>query len=436
MQPGGLTALSVGQQKVGQTVTFNVPPGTGAISIISQGLDTSAITVSGATQPPDTITFGGTVLPNTVVPTILKDPTGRVVYDDDPPQALPTDPSGLDAFYGGSSPWTGMMTVPNATPLLAHTALQGGLVPGQWQFTVNDYALECTHPQHTSDCGATGSTTSAYDVEVVLKPGVAPATGTIDVAFYVVSGTAASLIANPNFIRVTQRLAQLYAQAGLCIATIQVYDLPSWAQTRFGGLINASDDTPCGELSQLFTLSAPGNQINFFLVNGFTDKSGGSLNVIGIDGTIPGPSSYGGTINSGAAVSAADLNATGNCGSTFSPAACGPDLVAYTASHEGGHFLGLYHPTERTGDAFDPLSDTKKCPCISCAQPNSARNNCASVNPLVQPTLMSNSFCVSASTAPECGGGTNLMFWLVGPESTGTLTPQQGQVMRANPVVR
>jgi hypothetical protein len=46
---------------------------------------------------------------------------------------------------------------------------------------------------------------------------------------------------------------------------------------------------------------------------------------------------------------------------------------------------------------------------------------------------MQNSFCVGQST---CGGGDNLMFWLVAAESTGALSPQQGQVMRANPVVR
>jgi hypothetical protein len=432
-----------GQQNVGSKVTFTVPPGTGTISIISQGIVAANVTVPDGGQPPDTITFRGTSLPNSVVPTMLKDPSGKLVYDDDPTTPIPADPSALDAFYGGASAWTGMMTVPNASPMLAHTALQGSLVPGTWEFLVNDFALECTNPQHTSsnDCGTTGNTHSTYDVQVLLKPGVAPATGTIDVAFYVITGssgtpTAASTIQNNNFIRVTQRLAQMYAAAGLCIGTITVYDLPAWAQTRFGGLINANDDSICGDLNQLFTLSAPGNQINFFLVNGFSDSTGGALNVIGIDGTIPGPSSFGGTISSGAAVSAADIDHTSSCGTTFAPSACGPDRTAYTAAHEGGHFLGLYHTTERNGDAFDPLSDTKKCPCQNCAQPISSRANCASVNPLAAPTLVTNDFCVSPATTPECGGGDDLMFWLVAAQSTGALSPQQGQVMRANPVVR
>lgn len=438
VQTGALQTTTAGQQKVGNKVTIKVPPGTGTISIISQGIVASDVTVPDGGQPPDTITFRGSILPNSVVPTMLKDPNQTLIYDDDPTTAIPADPSTLDAFYGGASAWTGMMTVPNASPLLAHTALQGGLVPGTWEFLVNDFALECTSPQHTSsnDCGTTGNTHSTYDVQVLLKPGVAPATGTVDVAFYVLSTSAASTIANPNFIRVTQRLAQMYAGAGLCIGTISVYGLPQWAIVKFGGLINANDDSICGDLNQLFTLSAPGNQINFFLVNGFSDSTGGALNVIGIDGTIPGPSSFGGAISSGAAVSAADIDHTSSCGTTFAPSACGPDRTAYTAAHEGGHFLGLYHTTERTGDAFDPLSDTKKCPCQNCALPKSSRANCASVNPLAAPILVTNDFCVSPATTPECGGGDNLMFWLVAPQSSGALSPQQGQVMRANPVVR
>ncbi|HYZ90656.1 MAG TPA: hypothetical protein VE620_15275 [Myxococcales bacterium] len=423
-------------------MSFFVPPGTGTISILSQGLDSPPA----GTVPPDFVTFKNVTQPNSVVPTMLKDPSGNVVYNDDPPGPIPADPSVLQAFYGGFSPWTGMLTVPNATLLLEHTALQGSLPAGNWQFVVNDFALECTTQQHTStnDCGLpdggfTGSSTSAYDVQVLLKPGVAPPTGTIDVAFYPLSGTAAALSVDPNFKRMTDGLARLYAAAGICLGTITVYDLPDWAKQSgtFGGLINADNDTSCGQLSQLFTLSAPGNQINFFLVNGFTSSSG-PLNVVGIDGTIPGPSSVGGTTNSGAAVLGTDLTASANTNcqpGVFDPLNCGADQVAYIAAHEGGHFLGLYHTTERTGDAFDPLTDTKRCFCTSCA-PVSQQANCFSVHASSSPTLMSTLECVHGTTTPECGGGDNLMFWLLGAASVGKLSPQQGQVMRANPIVR
>jgi hypothetical protein len=55
--------------------------------------------------------------------------------------------------------------------------------------------------------------------------------------------------------------------------------------------------------------------------------------IIGIDGAIPGPATFNGTIGGGAAVSGADLLATAGCGTGFSES-CGPDRVAYVAAHE------------------------------------------------------------------------------------------------------
>ena len=426
---------------VGRTITFTVPPGTGTISILSQGITSGSLQVSGGTQPPDTISFQGSPISNSVVPTLLKDPNGRTIYDDDPPTQPPADPSGMEAFYGGFSAWTGMMTVPNAAPLLAHTALQGGLTPGTWQFNVNDFALECTNPAHASVCGSSGNRTSVYDIQVLLKPGIAPATGTVDLAFYVVFGNATttnanSVIADPSFTRMVRSLAQLYAAVGICLGKVTVYDVPSWARTRFGGALNAVDDRACGDLGQLFTLSAPGNQINLFLVNGFKNAADQTINVVGVDGTIPGPSTVGGTISSGAAVNGSDLDAQAAfCGSVFDPLGCGADEVAYIAAHEGGHYLGLYHTTEQYGDSFDPLSDTKTCACTSCV-PQNMQASCASNRPAGTPVQVTNNYCVSTNTTPPCGGGDNMMFWLLRPESRAALTPQQGQVMRANPLVR
>src|SRR5205085_8772901 len=132
------------------------------------------------------------------------------------------------------------------------------------------------------------------------------------------------------------------------------------------------------------------------------------LNVVGIDGTIPGPSSVGGTVNSGASVNGSNLG-FGTCTSQLDIHNCGPDEVAYIVAHEGGHFMGLYHTTEQTGDAFDPLSDTPTCKCTDCA-PSSQRASCASNNPSGTPTLVRTESCLSP---PSCGGGDNLMFWLL-----------------------
>ena len=127
--PAQIAALSPSQApyRVGTIVSFRVPQGTGSLSIVSQ-----------AVSAPDAITFQSNQIPNTVVPTLVKAPDGSTIYDDNvnPPQ----DPSGQQAFYGGSSPSTGAFTLPNATPLLQSSAASG-LAAGTWQFTVNDFEI-------------------------------------------------------------------------------------------------------------------------------------------------------------------------------------------------------------------------------------------------------------------------------------------------------
>jgi hypothetical protein len=277
---------------------------------------------------------------------------------------------------------------------------------------------------------------------VLLKPGLPSATGTVNLAFYFVGASmapAASQKTSPAFNRMLQTLGQFYASAGMCLGTVTLYDVQPWAKQKYGGLINADDQSVCGDLSQIFTLSAPGDQINFFFVEGFKSATGGNLTVVGIDGTIPGPSAVGGTVNSGASANGTDLNA-GVCGGPIDIHNCGADEVAYIVAHEGGHFMGLYHTTEQTGDSFDSISDTPICPCVSCVA-QSQQGACAAKNPSnAQPTLVRNESCLTPNGTPQCGGGSNLMFWLIpnsfNPNPQAVFTPHQAQVMRSNLVVR
>jgi hypothetical protein len=186
--------------------------------------------------------------------------------------------------------------------------------------------------------------------------------------------------------------------------------------------------------------------VNIFLVPNFISKDlvAGTL-VAGIDGTIPGPATISPAFQSGAAVSAANLRAgrpscvPGSLALCSTAAAgavgcCGADLVAYVTAHEIGHFLGLYHVTERDGFNFDPLQDTATCSCQSCAaNPSTCAN--ASPPPAV-PHTMGVAECEPATAqSASCGGGDNLMFWLFGKSSVGTLTSEQARVMRANPAI-
>jgi hypothetical protein len=108
-----------------------------------------------------------------------------------------------------------------------------------------------------------------------------------------------------------QTLGTLFDNAGIYLGTVTFWDVPAWAQTLYANGIDADRTGPCDNLSQMSTLARDENTLNFFLVGSITASVAGGT-VVGVDGTIPGPSSIGGTIQSGAAVSAADLS-SGTC---------------------------------------------------------------------------------------------------------------------------
>jgi hypothetical protein len=178
--------------------------------------------------------------------------------------------------------------------------------------------------------------------------------------------------------------------------------------------------------------------------NGST--SGGEI--VGIDGTIPGPATFGGTVHSGAVVNASDLGVGQslgtNChgapafGNSLGTGACGADVTAYITAHEGGHFMGLYHTTEAPGSYYDPLNDTPQCQCnttclsstnaAKCLNPSTGANSSS-------PYLLTGADCSQTSKA-NCQGANDLMFWLLDSHSVGNFSTQQGSVARANPVVQ
>lgn len=406
----------LGTHAVGETVPFRVPPFTGTISIIEQAVGT----------PPRSILFGqppyAFAIPNAAVPTLLTAPDGTVFYDDN--AAVPTDRTGQHAIADPTAA-TGVITLPSTTQALRDSG-QTGYPPGTWSVQINDYALECL--AYGALCTG-GTDTDQYDLTVITTP-IARRTGALHVSVYLASETqnGRDALASPGMRRFARTLAALYRQAGIGIDDVTIYDLPPWAKALYATGVDAGDTGPCSEFGQLLTLSNHANEIPFFFVDAIQYGGNGGLQIVGIDGGIPGPASLGGTVISGAIVNASDLGA-GTCGQTPDYGNCGADLTAYVAAHEGGHYMGLYHTTEAYGDAFDPLSDTPVCTCNACLD---AARAALCVNYQWYKTADT---CTQSSGSP-CGGGDNLMFWLVQPPiSTGALLPEQGRVMRANPVV-
>ncbi|HYS82559.1 MAG TPA: hypothetical protein VEM76_17760, partial [Anaeromyxobacteraceae bacterium] len=91
------------------------------------------------------------------------------------------------------------------------------------------------------------------------------------------------------------------------------------------------------------------------------------------------------------------------------------------------------HVTEQYGAEFDPLLDTPTCVCASCSTAPSTCADPAQGAPPASADRVRVNECLGAK--PGCGGGDNLMFWLLSTGSQGMLTAEQGQVIRANPLI-
>ena len=418
------STLPLGAHQVGETVQFQLPPGTSGFTVVSQGQSTNVGQVSA---------FGG-VLPNSPLPTPIAAPGGTFF---DYPTSFDRAPADRTLTFSPISPVTAAVTFPNGTEGLRRAAQ--GLTPGTWSLTVSDLLHEC----QALGCGdpSSGSTANRYDLTVLTRSGGIPERGGLDLAIYLVSSTlsAADATSSDGFRRMLQRMAQDFARAGICLQTVTYYDVPAWARTRWSS-VPVSEGLaaqPCSEYRQLLTLARPGNVVSLFFVDEITEPSAPiGTRLVGYDGAIPGVSTFNGTTAGGALVSSADVASSSGCGNAFS-ASCGPDVVGETAAHEVAHALGLFHTTESlgaSGEDFDPLNDTPQCLCSLCVSA-SARSSCADQTPApAQPTQVDGASCGQGTQA--CGGADYLMFWQLTDLSRGNLSPQEGQVMRMNPLVR
>jgi hypothetical protein len=417
---------SLGTHQVGETLSFNVPAGSIGFSIVSQ-----AVTA----QP--TIDFGGT-LPNLAVPSPLLTPAGATFFSDfvSPPNDLTTTllVSGIpsEGNVAAYAVYSAALNFPNSS---AGLALDGGLPSGTWSFGVNDYAFECANTQGCSG----GSTTNTYNMSVLVSPGPLPSPGTLAVDIYLATTSldAGTAVTNPAVQRFAARFASFYAQAHICISSFTFHDVPAWAHAKYDSVAVDYNDTtldPCSDYHQLFTLAESDRAIPLFFVDDITAGSAPAGDeILGQDGAIPAPPTFNGTVAGGAVVLAADLTSTQGCTANFSQDTCGPDRVAAVGAHESGHFLGLFHPTEFTGDAFDPLIDTPACVCALCETSRGAAAACGSNPDGGEPTVVDNSVCDGASQ--QCGGAPYLMFWFLSVDTQGVFSAEESRVMRSNPLI-
>lgn len=137
------------------------------------------------------------------------------------------------------------------------------------------------------------------------------------------------------------RVADLWSGFGFGIGNITYEDFGGDVETY-----NSVDGaTEFGDL--LRTNTSDDRQITIFMVSAITDNDGATI--LGQAAGPPGAPAVGGTSKSGAVVTVSSL-ADGDT-----------DTEARIIAHEVGHFMGLFHPTEKDVSGHDPLSDTPEC---------------------------------------------------------------------------
>jgi hypothetical protein len=197
------------------------------------------------------------------------------------------------------------------------------------------------------------------------------------------------------FFQAVAELERIYATAGISLGPQIFRDLPGEAARRF----SVVDGDEFDELfASVDSAESPG--LNFFLVESLELSAGGGT-VVGLANGIPGPPALPGLPGGGVVVSLITLEFE-------------PSLVGQVMAHEGGHYLGLMHTTERDGTLFDLLDDTPGC---------AASDHDVDGNDLVE-----------ASECTADGGADNLMFWSADgkPEQ---VTAGQRFVLLRNPMV-
>jgi len=161
------------------------------------------------------------------------------------------------------------------------------------------------------------------------------------------------------------------------------------------------DEGDYSEFNDLLRTAAPANArtVTFFFVEEIVDLASGGTTVLGLSAGPPGVPATNGTSKSGLVISAVDFDSA-------------PTDIGKIMAHEGGHFLGLFHTTEKDGSRHDILGDTPECP------PSADANDGGSLS------------------VSECAGkgGENAMFWTL-TEGKATFSNDQGWVLRRNPAV-
>jgi hypothetical protein len=337
-------------------LTVDAPPGSVSLSILAVTPDAGDMDISS-----------------------IVDPTGV---------ALVSDAAAADAIGYSSAQAAGdsavMLTLPHSRAYPFHT--------GTFTYDIRHYDSPDGAPR-------------TVDIYTMVKSGLAAA---LDVNIFLVALPDYTGAGDPALAALIDAFRTSLSHLGLTLGEVNVVELtgePAATLTYVGVNEDVNANGQPDDMERLFALSGDvGNRyLNLFLVRSIGAGGG----ILGIAGGIPGPQLVQGTVHSGVVVT--------TFGGLHELHPADVTLQADTMAHELGHYLGLYHTTERGGTWFDPIGDTPECAAA---------------------TYDKNRDGVVSAAECENRDGPNIMFWSAAAYPQVTTSADQRYVLSVAPATR
>jgi hypothetical protein len=244
---------------------------------------------------------------------------------------------------------------------------------------------------------------STYQAYAVIKRGPVPSQGRLDLDILLVGVpglTAATAGSDTAFQRALSIFREKYAGMGITVGDVRYVDVTG-ADAQTYGVIDSTEG-PNNELEALYRLAeryTDNDRFHFYMVRAI-DDGGNGLVTLGISGGIPGPVPVPSKRASGVAVTTDGYQRD-------------PELLGHIMAHEAGHYLGLFHLSERDGSSHDPLADTPEC----------RRDRDANGDGMLP--------------HDECRGAgiDNVMFWSADSDVPQSFSRDQAKVVLRNPTI-